>query len=166
MPQNSEKSEIYKYFYELFKSDTAEGSAVITDKQVVFIQKSTMNKDAARRHDELIDYITHKIDMPTNELHYNEKNCHFFCAANQFNIALPDSDEGHIGLSQYMFINDIIDAYEDVLKTKHYTPTLTLIAKDINDEKDIAKMREKLKEKLRTRMFPQKQTIYEKQRNK
>ncbi len=166
MKQTKEKSETYKRFYELFLSGNGEGSAVISDKQVVLIQKSLMHNDAARSHFDLTNYISNKINMSTNRNMYNEKNSHFFFGANQFHIVLPESGESHIGLPQYKFINDILDAYEDALKTNHSNPTLLLSGEGFMEQDNIAKMREKLKEKLHVHMFPQKQTIYEKQRNK
>ena len=166
MKQTKERSETYKNFYKLFKLDRCEGSAVITDKQVVLIQKSLKHNDAAKSHDELTKYISNKINMPTNGKSYNEKNSHFFFSANQFHIALPESGESHIGLPQYKFINDILDAYEDALKTNHSNPTLFLSGEGFMEQDNIAKMRERLKEKLQIHNFPQKQTIYKEQRNK
>ena len=157
------KSEIFNEFFEYFKSSGQKAVAVISDKQVVFrIPNSRNINEFGSDHMTISKNATKDMGVPSNNSYSgcNMLNVHMFFQDGHAQLSLPETKNNDISISQYQFIMEILDAYEEAQKCqdKKCNNDIQLFSnKEIIE--DVNSMREELKKYVSKQVWTRRENI-------
>ena len=157
------KSQIFKEFFDYFKSSGSKAVAVISDMQVIFRISNYRNADIfGSDHMSMSTNATKDMGVPSHNYFSgcNNLNVYIFFQNGHAQICLPSRIDNNISIAQYQFLMEILDAFEQAQniiekETNHDMEMYT----DKDVFKDINSIREELKSRIIKQVYTRKENI-------